>query len=584
MSRKRSSGSENGQSPFSSHGRSVPPPAINNWQSNLDEPLSNFTIGNAPKIRRVASGRKQLFQVPEIDVYENPADYCSKLDEFNNDPKQHPCVGHVQRQSRNPFRLSVSPNQVSPIGDMLAFSQSPTSPMNRELTNGSTLTSNMSRQSSLVSGSLCGGFDMMAIQSQSSNISDWSMIEDQSLSDVQHPMNTPNDKYFLSTFSRFHQLDHTGGVIRNPDSAALSRSSITASPLPETSTLDAKLEMKRSSSTESNASSRSRASRRRQEQLVQSSRPIAPKLSDEELAITRLPSSEHRMIRVKSADGSIQEKVSISKTELNRPMHEKVKCTKCNEKPGGFRGPHELQRHTDRAHRMLRKAWVCVDISQNKDFLANCKACRHNKKYNAYYNAGAHLRRAHFNKRERGRKGKGKSEENRSGKGGGDHPPMDVLKMWMQEIDEFVPENLVVNDFDGEHVDLETMSRLFEDSTPTASSESIQAEEGDSSIATGGMNQFPPAYGDISSSEATIVSARIESPFTHAYLPQYDNAPVIPTSSILSSTDENPSNVSLDTSFPDLSFENVMFDFNSSPNNPQIGSGFDVSSFFSDLP
>jgi hypothetical protein len=54
--------------------------------------------------------------------------------------------------------------------------------------------------------------------------------------------------------------------------------------------------------------------------------------------------------------------------------------------------------------------------------------------YGAYYNAAAHLRRAHFHPRKRGRKGK--NDEKRGGIGGGDHPPMEYLKQnWIKEVE-----------------------------------------------------------------------------------------------------------------------------------------------------
>lgn len=207
--------------------------------------------------------------------------------------------------------------------------------------------------------------------------------------------------------------------------------------------------MKRSSSTETNGSSQSRVTRRSQEQLAQSSRPIAPKLDNATL-MSRQPSasstasSDHQMVRIRSADGSMKDVVSIAKVPYVRPTHEKVKCTQCDEHPDGFRGEHELRRHTDRAHSVLRKAYVCIDISPDRKFLASCKACRNNKKYNAYYNAAAHLRRTHFNPKEKGRKGKGsiKPEEKRGGKGGGNEPSMEILKAWMKEIDDRVPQNM----------------------------------------------------------------------------------------------------------------------------------------------
>jgi hypothetical protein len=67
--------------------------------------------------------------------------------------------------------------------------------------------------------------------------------------------------------------------------------------------------------------------------------------------------------------------------------------------------------------------------------LTKCKACNASKRYGAYYNAAAHLRRAHFVPKQRGR-GKSKlnnaKTEKRGGKGGGDWPPMSELKRWME--------------------------------------------------------------------------------------------------------------------------------------------------------
>lgn len=83
---------------------------------------------------------------------------------------------------------------------------------------------------------------------------------------------------------------------------------------------------------------------------------------------------------------------------------------------------------------------MCIDISPDKTFLANCKACRNGKRYGANYNAAAHLRRSHFNPCQRGRDGRGKDSERRGGKGGGNHPSMEILKHWMEQREELVPE------------------------------------------------------------------------------------------------------------------------------------------------
>lgn len=106
----------------------------------------------------------------------------------------------------------------------------------------------------------------------------------------------------------------------------------------------------------------------------------------------------------------------------------RVYCTKCNEYPEGFRGDHELRRHNDAKHASLVKRWVCKEPDPQLQStlqpaipLSKCKACIARKQYGAYYNAAAHLRRAHFN-------------PHRGGKASGDWPSMGILKDWMEEV------------------------------------------------------------------------------------------------------------------------------------------------------
>ncbi|EPS31595.1 hypothetical protein PDE_06550 [Penicillium oxalicum 114-2] len=198
------------------------------------------------------------------------------------------------------------------------------------------------------------------------------------------------------------------------------------------------VDMKPTNSTGSNPSpttaAPSRAVRRTQEQIVHGARPIAPKReSKENVQVQPSPSDPTRMIRISSADGTTKEVAAIPKASVHRPPRPKTHCHLCNDQPEGFHGEHELRRHIDRVHAQVRKVWVCVDISPDKSFLANCKACRNGKRYGANYNAAAHLRRTHFNPCQRGRGGRGKDSEKRGGKGGGNHPPMEVLKLWMRE-------------------------------------------------------------------------------------------------------------------------------------------------------
>ncbi|KAI1180489.1 hypothetical protein F4777DRAFT_585401 [Nemania sp. FL0916] len=127
------------------------------------------------------------------------------------------------------------------------------------------------------------------------------------------------------------------------------------------------------------------------------------------------------------------------KTPYNRPPLRRVYCSKCNEYPEGFRGEHELRRHTDAKHAALVKRWVChqpdnpaPNAPQPVIPLLKCKACVTHKRYGAYYNAAAHLRRAHFH-------------PHRSGKASGDWPPMSILKDWMREV----RQSIDINENDG---------------------------------------------------------------------------------------------------------------------------------------
>lgn len=310
--------------------------------------------------------------------------------------------------------------------------QLPLSPSTGELTTATTLTSTaMSRQASTAGSSYCGRFERLKLNTPGS---------DDYLSDGYSTFDfvpSPNDEYtlYISESDRSHLVDHTGGMVKEGDSKS-SALSLTF-PILQPLTGDGCM-MKRSSSMETNISSQSRLSRRSQEQGILSSRPLAPKAPNTDSQSKEPVSSDQRHI-ITSEDGLSKEVVSIPKAPYVRPQSHKVMCTLCNEQPQGFRGEHELRRHNDRKHTEVRKAWICVDISINKKFLANCKKCANGKKYNVYYNAAAHLRRAHFNPKPKGGKGK---KEKRGGKGGGDQPSMDSLKMWMKEIEEDVRDNL----------------------------------------------------------------------------------------------------------------------------------------------
>lgn len=106
-----------------------------------------------------------------------------------------------------------------------------------------------------------------------------------------------------------------------------------------------------------------------------------------------------------------------------------VFCDKCNYKPEGFRGPHELRRHIENKHSDHRTVWVCVDRSPDQKLLSKCRPCNEGKQYGSFYSAAAHLRRIHFTQKKSRPRDRG-----RGGDGEGQYPPMEILKLWIEEV------------------------------------------------------------------------------------------------------------------------------------------------------
>ncbi|KAL9046957.1 MAG: hypothetical protein Q9214_000348, partial [Letrouitia sp. 1 TL-2023] len=485
MNRKRTNESHTGPSPFTSTGSPIPPLTLNNYQNNDDDPFSPYTT----KRRR-----------SNIVVYEDPKDFYlpSKMNHSPSTPRP-------QRPRRLSRPLPPPPKDAVSLSASPTFSQSPATPSTSSFTNPTTLTSTqMSRQSSHIgSSSVFGDFEMLRLKSQTSNL------------DVGDNGHLTTDTYnhppqHLSDAEVSRLLGFTGASVAEPPSCH----SLSVPALPtllSSSTSAENLSMKRTASSESTESDQSSISGRSQ-QAMQNPRLIVPKVETNTPSVSGQSSSpENQMIRVKSADGSIQEKMPITKAPYERPKHEKLKCPQCDAKPTGYRAEHELRRHMERAHSKIRSTFICIDVSPDRKFLSNCKACTRGKKYNAYYNAAAHLRRAHFNPRDKTQKGKdkNKTKELRAGSSGGDRPPMDELRKWFQEVKEVVPQNTCLQDDEVEDEDDEKESMNGLDS---ATDEQFQVPAYSHSLSSANVGSLP-----VSIPTFTTPTASLPSPFPSAH-------------------------------------------------------------------
>ncbi|TAQ86737.1 hypothetical protein B7494_g4943 [Chlorociboria aeruginascens] len=406
-------------------------PIIEAWASQ-DQPLSFYTLSHQPPslLRSMSQRKPDLERVPEL-VGESPAEFLMRTEISTPTLSITPSIPIPQSRQQ----ISSHPRESS------YHIPTPTTPTTDSLTNATTLTSSMSRQNSLCNEPILESIKMMKFNSNTSYSTDMNYVDDTMYQVT--PYTPPSHHSRRSSNEEQSQLlVGAGGASHN------SQFSPSFAPAEDVARFQSSAcfgeKMEKSQSAESNLSTSSSSSRNKQRLQVSNmaaARPLMPKGGLDDNMMSRANSSQS-MTRIESNNGS--DKVAISKPSYQRPKHERVFCKQCDEHPDGFRGEHELRRHQDRQHKSMVKKWVCIEPSGQGHPkpvlpLSRCKACgQQRKKYGAYYNAAAHLRRTHFKPKAKGRSKNSKIDESqkRGGKAGGDWPSMQELKSWMKEVEE----------------------------------------------------------------------------------------------------------------------------------------------------
>lgn len=441
--------------------------SVSTWDSQSEEQTNSYALTSQPSTMRRPSSLQPIDETMNLSsggmVEYDPADYVTNCIESSGSAPLS--LSNPHDSSRLQVQLTQDP-QWSPSMD---GSISPSTPSSTALMTPITIPdSNMSRQASFNPQFFDENL-MLRVHSDSSCVFPPLLSEDGN--PISFPFNVTAKNISASVdTSLFPTFTGSSEVFPSPAQFSPSASVLGLSQqqpyLAEDMRRSASASSESNTSNASASSSSTRQSRRDREINAQASRKIAPRViecNDE----TKSASSNIHMKRVLSEDGSSKEVAPITKAPYVRPQHPKIMCPYCSARPEGFRGTHELDRHIARAHATIRKGYICVDASAEQKFLANCKHCRNKKVYGAYYNAAAHLRRAHFHPRKRGRKGK--NDEKRGGIGGGDDPPMDYLKQhWIKEVD--VPG-------DEKRVKRAASESCFSDNSPIDSSSNTESFE-----------------------------------------------------------------------------------------------------------